>query len=154
MLETRFDVAWVEGASRSTDAAKVKALSNGIRGAVAIGQGFTRLEEFRPHLEAHSADVIQLDIQAVGITGALELADAAYGYELPVSLCSAPGNLHVHLSGAMPYFMSAEIADPVTQSDACSSDVRIEKGWAMAGDKPGNGLTFKRVAPARARSSR
>ena len=69
--------------------------------------------EFLPHFHHRSADVIQLELGAVGITGALELADAAYGFELPVTLVESPGNIHAHLAGVMPYFMSLEVIDPL-----------------------------------------
>ena len=94
--------------------------------------------EFRPHFDHRSADVIQLDIGAVGITGALELADTAYGYELPVTLAESPGNIHAHLAGVMPYFMSMEVMDPVTRWPVFATDVRIEAGWAI-GRRDGNG---------------
>ena len=107
------------------------------------GQGSGRPGQFLPHFHHRSADVIELDIGVTGITGALQLADAAYGYELPVTLTAAPGNLHVHLAAVMPYFMSAEIVDPAPASPVCTSDVRIEQGWAVAGDEPGHGLTVQ-----------
>ena len=72
----------------------------------------------------------------------MQIADAAYGLELPVTLMAAPGNIHVHLAGAMPYFMSAEIVDP-RPATGLTSDVRVAGGWAIAGDSPGNGLRME-----------
>jgi L-alanine-DL-glutamate epimerase-like enolase superfamily enzyme len=106
--------------------------------------------EFLPHFQHRSADVIQLDIGIVGITGALELADAAYGFELPVTLAESPGNIHAHLSSVMPYFMSMEVVEPLAQWPVFATDVRIEAGWAIAGDAPGNGLAVDRAALGRA----
>ena len=76
------------------------------------------LAEFLPHFQHRSADVVQIDIGAIGITAALQLADAAFGYELPVTLSAVPGNIHAHLAGAMPYFMSLEVVDPVPPTTA------------------------------------
>lgn len=145
-LEREFDLAWVEGATSDEDCAGHRQISDAIYGAIAIGAGFAAREEFLPHFQHRSADVIQLDIGLVGITGALTLADAAFGYELPVTLVEAPGNIHVQLAGAMPYLMSVEVVDPESQWPAFTSDVRIEAGWATAGDAPGHGLVLNRAA--------
>jgi L-alanine-DL-glutamate epimerase-like enolase superfamily enzyme len=147
-MERNFDVAWAEGATRSGDCPGLKQISDAIRGAVCVGRGLTTRGEFLPHFQHRSADVIELDIGVLGITGALELADAAYGFELPVTLVEAPGNIHAHLAGVMPYFMSMEVVDPAERWPLFASDVRIEGGWATAGDAPGNGLSVDRAALA------
>jgi L-alanine-DL-glutamate epimerase-like enolase superfamily enzyme len=149
-IECKFDVAWVEGATRSGDCPGLKQISDAIRGAVCVGRELATRGEFLPHFQHRSADVIQLDIGVTGITGALELADAAYGFELPVTLADAPGNIHAHLASVMPYFMSMEVIDPAERWPLFTSDVRIEAGWAIAGDVPGNGLTVDRAALDRA----
>ena len=84
-----------------------------------------------------------------GITAALQMADAAYGYELPITLASSPGNIDAHLGSAMPYFKNLEITDPVPPESFLSTDVHIEDGWAIAGDKPGNGLEIDHDALAK-----
>ena len=150
VIERNFDVAWVEGATRSADCPGLKRISDAIRGAVCVGRDLATRAEFLPHFQHRSADVIQLDIGRIGLTGALEVADAAYGLELPVMLAEAPGNIHAHLAGAMPYFMSLEIVDPATRWPVFATDVRIEAGWAVAGDAPGNGLTIDRATLDRA----
>jgi L-alanine-DL-glutamate epimerase-like enolase superfamily enzyme len=149
-IEREFDIAWVEGATRSGDCSGLKQISDGIRGAVCVGRGLAMRSEFLPHFHYRSADVIELDIGVVGITGALELADAAYGLELPVTLGEAPGNIHAHLASVMPYFMSMEVVDPAPVWPVLTSDVRFEAGWAVVGDAPGNGLTVDREALNRA----
>ena len=141
-MEQRFDLTWVEGVSRDQDARSLKKLSDAIRGAVCVGAGVATIGEFLPHLERRSVDVVAIDIGITGITAALQIADAAYGLELPVTLSAAPGNIHAHLAGVMPYFMSAEIIDPEPATRLFTSDVRIVDGWAVAGDLPGNGLVL------------
>jgi len=141
-MEQQFDLTWVEGVSRDRDARGLKQLSDAIRGAVCVGRGFATIGEFLPHLQRRSADVIQADINTIGITGALQVADAAFGLELPVTLAAAPGNIHAHLAGVMPYFMSLEIVDPERATRLFTSDVRIVNGWVIAGDAPGNGLVL------------
>jgi len=143
-MEQRFDLTWVEGVSRSRDARGLRRLSDSIAGAVCVGAGFSGIGDFLPHLRQRSADVVQIDIGAVGITAALQIADAAYGLELPVTLAAAVGNIHAQVAGVMPNCMSVEIVDPEPPG-WLASDVRVAGGWAIAGDAPGNGL---RLEPA------
>lgn len=139
-MEEQFDLTWVEGISRGRDSRGLKRLSDAIRGAVCVGKGFATIREFLPHFQRRSADVIQIDVNAIGITGALQVADAAFGLELPVTLSAVPGNIHAYLAGVMPGFMSVEVMDPDPATWIHGSDIRIENGWAVAGDAPGNGL--------------
>ena len=92
----------------------MKQVSNAISGAVCVG-GELGVSEFLPHFQHRSADVIEIDIGTVGITGALQIADAAFGYELPVTLTATAGNIHAHLAGVMPNFMSLEVLDPASR---------------------------------------
>jgi L-alanine-DL-glutamate epimerase-like enolase superfamily enzyme len=142
-IEAQFDLTWVEGAARRSDCLGLKQVSDAIGAAVCVGDGLASCAEFLPHLLQRSADVLQIDVGLVGITGALQLADAAFGYEIPVTLAAVPGNIQVHLAGAMPYFMSTEIIDPAQVTPLYTSDVRVEKGRAIAGDAPGNGLAVR-----------
>jgi L-alanine-DL-glutamate epimerase-like enolase superfamily enzyme len=142
-IEQKLDIAWVEGAARDWDFPGLKQVSDAIGCAVAVGRGLATPGEFLPHFHHRSADVIQIDIGVTGITGALQLADAAYGYELPVMLVAAPGNMHAHLAAVMPYFMSVEVVDPAPESPLYSTGVRIEQGCAVAGHEPGHGLTVR-----------
>ena len=141
-MEEQFDLAWVECASDSSNFAGLKQVSNAISGAVCVGRELG-VSEFLPHFQHRSADVIEIDIGTVGISGALQIADAAFGYELPVTLTATAGNIHAHLAGVMPSFMSLEVLDPASASRNWSSDVRIEAGWALVGDAPGNGLSIR-----------
>lgn len=143
-IERLHDLTWIEGISRDRDARGVKRVSDSIAGAVCVGAGFSGIAEFLPHLRQRSVDVVQIDIGAVGITAALQIADAAYGLELPVTLAAIAGNIHVQVAGVMPNCMSVEIVDP-DPPRWLRSDVQVAGGRAIAGDAPGNGL---RLVPA------
>lgn len=143
-MERRFDLTWVEGMVRARDTRGLKRLSDSIAGAVCVGAEFSAVADFLPHLRQRSADVVQIDIGAVGITASLQVADAAYGLELPVTLAAAAGNIHAQVAGVMPNCMSVEIVDPDPPS-WLASDVRVAGGRAIAGDAAGNGL---RLEPA------
>ena len=136
-IERNVDVAWVEAPIVRGDFLGHKRIGDSIRSAVCAGGRFGSAAEFLPHLHHHSLNVVQLDTARVGITAALQIADAAYGFELPIALTRSPGNLHAHLAAALPYCATMELDDR-----AIESDIRIENGWAIGGDRPGHGCVF------------
>jgi len=143
-IERQFDLAWVEGATRADDFLGLKRVSNAIRSAICGGKGLDGLSQFLPHLHQRALDIVQLDTARLGITGAMQLADAAFGLELPVVLCRSPGNLNVALAGALPNVASLEVCNPASAIGALTSDVRIQDGWAVAGDRHGHGVSVTR----------
>jgi L-alanine-DL-glutamate epimerase-like enolase superfamily enzyme len=149
-LEARYDVAWIESPTRSDDPAALRRVSDAVRAAVCVGRDLDAPAALLPHFEQHAVDVVQIDSARHGVTGAMQLADAAFGLELPVTLCDSIGIVHAHLAAAMASHASMEVALPMLAPAIVSSDVRIENGWAVAGDRAGNGLVVNRDALARA----
>jgi L-alanine-DL-glutamate epimerase-like enolase superfamily enzyme len=139
-FEREFDLAWVQAATHHHDFLGMKRLSNAIRSAVCGGEFLESLSQFLPHLHQRGFDLIQVNPARLGITGALQLAEAAFGLELPVVLCAAPGNIHAHLAGVLPNVASLEVIEPAATCATFTSGVSIEHGWAVAGDRPGHGL--------------
>ena len=121
------------------DAAGLKRVSSAIRAAVCAGGRLSSPADYLAHFHARSLDVVELAVAGVGITGALQLADAAFGFELPVLLTDSPGDLHAHIGAVIPTCMGMEVHAPLG-GGALSGDVRIEGGWAIAGDRPGHGV--------------
>jgi L-alanine-DL-glutamate epimerase-like enolase superfamily enzyme len=134
-IEEQFDIAWVEEPVQRWDFLGMKRVSDSIRAAVCSSGRLSAVSEYLPHLHYRSADVVQIHLQYGGITGALQLADAAFGFEIPVMLSAARGNIQTHVAAALPYCMSIEIKEA-----APAGGVRIEGGWAVADDRPGHGL--------------
>jgi len=149
-LERQFDLSWVEEPAGRWDFPGLKRVSRSIRAAVCAGGKLETPAEFLPHLSHRALDVVEVGTRSGGITGALQVADAAFGYELPVALSASVGNVHAHLGAALPYCMSMEVVEPLAADNVFSGDVRIEEGWAVAGDRPGHGLVIDRKALARA----
>ncbi|HMB59426.1 MAG TPA: enolase C-terminal domain-like protein [Xanthomonadales bacterium] len=139
-LESEFDLTWVSGVAEPGDFRGSLAVSNGIRAAVCAGKTFRHISEYLPYLQNYAADVIEINMHYSGITGALQLADAAFGVELPVTLSAYPGNVQVHLASALPYCMSVEASGAFSADSLMHSNVFFESGWGLAGDEPGNGL--------------
>jgi L-alanine-DL-glutamate epimerase-like enolase superfamily enzyme len=130
-LEKVFDLTCVDCKDAAWEVEELREVSDKISAAV-CASGFAANNP-------HATDIVELNLLATGITGALQIADAAYGFELPVTLAASPGNVAAHLAGALPNFMSMEIPASA-MSDASISDVVIEDGRASVGDRPGLGL--------------
>jgi L-alanine-DL-glutamate epimerase-like enolase superfamily enzyme len=146
-LESGCDLTWVQGVADNGDFLGSRRVSNSIRAAVCAGRDLTTLSAFLPWFHHQAANVIEIDMHHFGVTGAMQLADAAYGYELPVTLTATPGNIHAHLAAVMPSFMSMEVLPSELGDSVIKSDVRFESGWGIAGDALGTGLIFNRKFP-------
>jgi L-alanine-DL-glutamate epimerase-like enolase superfamily enzyme len=153
-LEREFDLTWVEAPAGSTDCAGYRQVADSCSAAVCGGRLLGGPEDFLAHFRARSLDVVQVGFQNAGITGALQIADTAFGFELPVAVVAAPGNLNAHLAAALPLCMSLESEHPLAEHDAWSSDVRVESGWATVGNRAGHGVVVARAAPEAGRRRR
>lgn len=138
-IEEHFDITWIEEPARRWDFLGLRRIKESVRSAVCIGENLDTLGDFLPYFHHSSADVIQVGSGMTGITCALQIADAAYGFELPVTLGGSFGNFHAHLAPAMPNFMTMEVGE-VEPEPVFTSDVRVEDGWLIPGDKPGLGI--------------
>ncbi|MBI2502572.1 MAG: mandelate racemase/muconate lactonizing enzyme family protein [Candidatus Latescibacteria bacterium] len=148
-MEERFDLTWVEEPARRWDFLGLKRVSDSVRSPVCAGENLDTLGDFLPYFHHRCADVIQVSYGMTGITCALQLADAAYGYELPVTLGGSPGNIHAHLATVMPNFMCMEVVDPEPGDGVFNSDIKIVDGWAIPDERPGLGIEIDREALAR-----
>ena len=86
-----------------------------------------------------------------GITCALQLADAAYGFNLPVTLGGSAGHHHAHLATVIPNYITIEVGNPESDDGVTTHDVTFENGKAILGDKPGLGIEINREALEEAR---
>jgi L-alanine-DL-glutamate epimerase-like enolase superfamily enzyme len=94
-----------------------------------------------PLLIHESADVIQVAVQNAGITTALRVAEMADAFGLSTALVNCPGRFAAHVAAALPNHLMMEVVG--AGSDAVfNSDLRIEDGAIVLGDRPGIGITF------------
>ena len=112
-MEEQFDITWVEEPARRWDYLGLRRVKDGVRAAVCAGENLDTLGDFLPYFQHRAADVIQVSYGMGGISCALQIADAAFGYELPITLGGSPGSIHAHLATVMPNFMTMEVIDPV-----------------------------------------
>jgi L-alanine-DL-glutamate epimerase-like enolase superfamily enzyme len=88
-----------------------------------------------------AVDIINLGQGASGITGMLQVADLAYAFDRPVTLMNCPGNYMAPVAACLPNHIGMEVVD--AGRDICFNvDNRIEDGWIVLGDSPGNGITI------------
>lgn len=140
-IEEIYDITWIEEPARRWDYLGLGRIKRSIRSAVCVGENLDTLGDFLPYFAAEAADIIQVGAGMTGITGALQIADAAYGFEYPVTVGGSPGNFQAHLAAVMPHHMTLETQD-VTSGPVFTTAVTIQDGWAVCGDKPGTGIEF------------
>ena len=148
-MEEQFDIAWVEEPARRWDFLGLRRISDSIKAPVCAGENLDTLGDFLPYFHNRSADVIQVSHGMSGITCALQLADAAYGFELPVTLGGSPGNLNAQLAPCMPNFLTLESQGPVPDDGVMTSDIKIVDGSAVCGQQPGTGVSYDPEALAK-----
>jgi L-alanine-DL-glutamate epimerase-like enolase superfamily enzyme len=145
-MEQEYDITWVEEPARRWDFLGLRRVKDGVQAAVCAGENLDTLGDFLPYFHHRCADIIQISYGMGGISCALQIADAAYGYDLPVTLGGSPGLIHAHLATVLPNFMTMEVVDAEPPDGVFTSDVKIVDGWAIPGDRPGHGLEIDRDA--------
>jgi len=140
-IERQFDLVWAEEPVRRDDHRGLARVSHGIRAAVATGENLTSVSEFMPLLLNEAADVVQVSVQATGITTALRIAEMSDALGLPVALVNCPGRYAAHIAAVLPNHLMMEVID-AGRDAAFRSDHRLEGGWIVLGDTPGLGITF------------
>jgi L-alanine-DL-glutamate epimerase-like enolase superfamily enzyme len=140
-LEERFDLFWVEEPARRWDYRGLRQVSRSVRAAVATGENLHEIGDFMALIANEAVDVVQVGSGTSGITGALQVADMAYGFELPVAVMNCPGNFMAHLAAALPNHAMMEVVQ--AGREVCFTvDTRIEDGYIVLGETPGVGMIF------------
>lgn len=140
-IERQFDLVWAEEPVSRDDHRGLARVSRGVRAAVATGENLTSIGQFVPLLLNESADVIQVTVQAIGITTALRIAEMSDALGLPVALVNCPGRYAAHVAAVLPNHLMMEVVD-AGRDAVFRSDHRLEDGWIVLGDAPGLGITF------------
>lgn len=140
-LEERFDLTWVEEPARRWDYRGLRQVSQGIKAAVATGENLHEIGDFMALIDQQAVDIVQVGSNTSGITGAMYVADVAYGFELPVAVMNCPGNFMAHVAAALPNHIMMEVVQ--AGREVCFTvDQRIEDGYIVLGETPGIGMVF------------
>ena len=140
-IERDFDLVWVEEPVRRDDHRGLARVSQGIRAAVATGENLTSISQFVLLFQHEAADIIQVSVQATGITTALRIAEMSDALSLPVALVNCPGRYAAHVAAVLPNHLMMEVID-AGRDAVFRSDHRLEDGWIVLGNDPGLGITF------------
>jgi len=140
-FEEHFDLTWCEEPARRWDYRGLRRVSRSVKAAVATGENLNAINDYVPLISNEAVDIVQVGVGTSGITGAIQVADLAYGFELPVAMMNCPGNFMAHLAAALPNHLAMEFVDMGWEA-VLTTDQRIEDGWLVLGDSPGLGLQF------------
>ena len=145
-FESRFDLTWVEEPARRWDYRGLRTVSRGVKSAVASGENLQNVSQFLPLISNEAIDIVQISSGCGGITGALQVAELANAFNLPVAFMSSAGNVLAQVAAAIPNHSALEVIDLDWHRGAVRSDTRIEGGSIVLGNAPGNGLSFDEQA--------
>ncbi|MQG37289.1 MAG: mandelate racemase/muconate lactonizing enzyme family protein [SAR202 cluster bacterium] len=140
-IEKQFDIFWAEEPARRWDYDGLRQVSRGISAAVASGENLNDVGQMYPLISQQAIDVANVGVGHSGITGARQVANMCYAYELPVTMMNCPANFMVHLAAALPNHNMMEVVDPGREGAFESWDNHIEDGWIVIGNTPGLGIS-------------
>ena len=139
-FEKRFDIFWVEEPARRWDYRGLRKVSQGVKAAVSTGENVNDASDFYALIANEAADVYNIGtMNTSGVTGAMQVAAMAAGFELPVSMMNCPGDFSAHLAAALPNHNMMEVVDP-GREPCFTVDTWIEDGFIHCGEKPGWGI--------------
>ncbi len=119
----------------------MKKVSEGVKAAVATGENFHDISEFRDILDAGAVDVVQVGAGTSGITVALMIGELAYAFDEPVSVINCPAHFMAHEAAALPNRIMMEAA-MLGRSDGLVYNHTIDSHWIMLSDGPSLGIEF------------
>ncbi len=140
-FERHHEIFWAEEPARRWDYTGLRQVSQAVNAAVATGENLDDAADFRALIAQQAADILQIGVGAGGITGAMRVAQMADGFDLPVSVMNCPGNFMAHFAAVLPNHIWMEVVD-AGQDRSFNHDSRVEDGYIILGDKPGNGIEF------------
>ncbi len=138
-IEREFDLVWAEEPVRRDDHRGLARVTRAVRTAVATGENLTAPHQFAPLVLHGSADILQMAVGNVGITGALQIAETADTFGMPFALVNCPGRYAAHVATVMPNHLMMEVLD-VGRDAVFTTGHTLEDGEIVLGETPGIGL--------------
>ena len=151
VFEERFDLTWVEEPARRWDYSGLRTVTRAIRAAVATGENLDYLAQYRTLVQHGAVDIVQVGTNAGGITGALQVAELAHAFDLPVAMMNSPGSFLAHVAAALPNHLMIEVLD-AGRGGVFDRDLVLRDGHVHIGERPGLGMVLneERLAAAEA----
>src|SRR5260370_17774807 len=141
-FESQFDLTWVEEPARRWDYRGLRTVSRGVRSAVASGENLQNVSQFVPLISNEAIDIVQISSGCGGITGALQVAELANAFDLPVAFGSSAGNFLAHVAAAIPNHSALGVIDLDWHSGVVRSDTGVERASILLGNTPPHRLSF------------
>jgi L-alanine-DL-glutamate epimerase-like enolase superfamily enzyme len=141
-IEEQFDLEWCEEPARRWDVRGLRSVSEQVSTAVATGENLNGTWDFLPLIAGGAVDVVQVGQYTSGITGALQVAELAAAFELPVAIMNCPGDFMAHLGAVVPNHAGVELLWAGMGAIADNHQV-VEDGWIRLSDEPGLGLELR-----------
>jgi L-alanine-DL-glutamate epimerase-like enolase superfamily enzyme len=148
MLEEE-GVYWLEDPLATEDPGELACVAAAVDIPLATGENFHTKHEFRRLIESHSADVLIIDLQAVGgVTEWMKVAAIAQAWNIPVA-GHIFTDVSVHLSAAAPNSLFVEYM-PWWDS-ICENPPEVKNGSIAVPQTPGLGVALDEKAIAQYR---
>ena len=131
---------WLEDPLATEDPAELASVAAALDIPLATGENFHTKHEFRNLVERRSADVLIIDLQAVGGVGEWrKVAAIAQAWNIPVA-SHVFTDVSLHLCGATP---NALVAEYMPWWDCIYADPPVvENGYVAVPDSPGLGVSL------------
>jgi L-alanine-DL-glutamate epimerase-like enolase superfamily enzyme len=137
---------WLEDVTTADDFAGLARVTAALKTPVAGGEYVWGIVPFRHMIEAHSVDIVMIDLARVGgVTQWMKVAGMAEAFNLPVVSHVMPEML-VHMVAACPNGLTVEYM-PWTAA-LYEETPAIDKGELVLPERPGLGLKFDEKALA------
>jgi len=137
MLEDE-NVYWLEDPLRSEDPSQLAQVAAALDIAVATGENFSTKYEFRKLIENKSADILIIDLQAVGgVTEWMNVAVLAQAWNIPVA-SHIFSDLSVHVTAAAPNCLCLEYMP--WWNRIFSNPPELKDGYLYVPPRPGLGM--------------
>ncbi|NEU30028.1 mandelate racemase/muconate lactonizing enzyme family protein [bacterium LRH843] len=137
-----YDLLWLEEPTIPDDYEGYRRISSEGGLAIAAGENFHTVYEFKQMIERGKIDFVQPDASNIGgITGWLKVANLAYAHNLPVCTHGMQ-ELHVSLMSAISHQSYLEVHSfPI--DTYTHRPLVVEEGRAIAPETPGIGVEFR-----------
>ncbi len=143
-------LAWLEDVTVHDDFAGLARVTRALATPVAGGEYVWGIVPFRQMLDAHSVDIVMIDLVRVGgITQWMKVAGMAEAFNLPVVSHMIP-EIHVHLVAAVPNGLTVEYIPWLTPM--FKAVPLPDMGELVLPETPGLGLEFDQAALDRYRA--
>jgi len=141
---------WLEDVTTADDYQGLARVTAALKTPIAGGEYVWGIQPFRQMIQAHSVDIVMIDLARVGgVTQWMKVAGMAEAFNLPVVSHVMPEML-VHMVAACPNGLTVEYMPWMVA--LYQETPKIENGQLVLSEKPGLGLTFDETALKRFRA--